>query len=934
MANEGATTVATIKGDLKLDIDDWKAKIAVVKADADELGSKHPNIKVEADTTTAQAAMAATAAAAEAMGVSSERAGARVKATANDVAAAEAKQAAAATAATLAAKAEEIAAMRLEEAQAKRGHTDLTVAAAELALERATARTTAAQEKNIAAGEALAATRAAAASAAAAETAAQDGETGAINRTNTAQNGHIQRWQMIIGLIGAAIPLIAPLAGYIVGVGGAMAGMGAAGVLAIYGVVQAMKQGNEVGQQYSSGLKTLKSDLDDLGGTAAAHMLGTFNDSVRLINGAMPELNREIGGFANQLGGAGLSVLQGVINAFHVLNPLFVLGGQYVQQLAAGFEHWTSDGGLQTFANEAVRSLPQVGAALGNLLTLILHIIDATAPIGTVMVQAINLVAAALNGVPVDVLTTLATGAIAVLVAYKGWSAISGIAAGVSRSLYGVAAAEDAAGASATAASGPLGIIIALLAAAAVGGVKAGNAVRSGLADAFGNSRTVQQYSDAVANGNVNIDHLGRVLQMTTGWMNEWANTLSFGTSAQSQAYDETKKLDQALSTASPKNLAAGYKQIVDEGKKVGLTQQDIANRFPLATAAVNAQKTAVDGAKTSTELYKSTVDLLTDAEFNVAQAVGAGATKYRDMTDAQGAAKNATDQLKQALDLLNGNQLSAAQAQNSFDSAIANMSKHLNAAGTMINRANTLLTGNTAAAVANRGELIQLTQSAEQNAEAFRNNGGSADETRKKLIAMKKAIVDAAVAHGEDRKQVQAFVDAIYKIPKSIPPLPIEVENSPALRAIAATERALNALDGSTVTVYIAGQQVGDFGHINTGGASKIPIKYAGGGTVGGPGSRTQDRVMASLSPSEEVISNDRGQADRWRPVLKMINADQPAGSIAGKVNRFAGTQPAQVVHRYYTIKQNIIAQPGMDVAAVGRIAAMHLDRKIRRLP
>src|SRR5215469_5069294 len=95
MADEGPTTVGSIDGKLRLDIDDWKAKIAVVKADARELGSEHPNIKVEADTAGAQAHMAAVDAAAQAMGVSATSAGQRVKRSADDVAAAQAKVAAA-----------------------------------------------------------------------------------------------------------------------------------------------------------------------------------------------------------------------------------------------------------------------------------------------------------------------------------------------------------------------------------------------------------------------------------------------------------------------------------------------------------------------------------------------------------------------------------------------------------------------------------------------------------------------------------------------------------------------------------------------------------------------------------------------------------------------------------------------------------------------
>ncbi|MFP3416431.1 hypothetical protein SB773_33900, partial [Bacillus sp. SIMBA_074] len=66
----------------------------------------------------------------------------------------------------------------------------------------------------------------------------------------------------------------------------------------------------------------------------------------------------------------------GVINALQVLNPLFVQGAGYVEQLAAGFASWTSNGGLEKFTTYAMGVLPQVGATLGSLATLAFHVVD------------------------------------------------------------------------------------------------------------------------------------------------------------------------------------------------------------------------------------------------------------------------------------------------------------------------------------------------------------------------------------------------------------------------------------------------------------------------------------------------------------------------------------------------------------------------------
>jgi hypothetical protein len=73
-------------------------------------------------------------------------------------------------------------------------------------------------------------------------------------------------------------------------------------------------------------------------------------------------------------------------------------------------------------------------------------------------------------------------------------------------------------------------------------------------------------------------------------------------------------------------------------------------------------------------------------------------------------------------------------------------------------------------------------------------------------------------------------------------------------------------------------------------------PIEFqAFGGTIHGAGTATSDSVPAMLSVGEEVISNANGQADRWRPTLKAINAGQTpqmAGNVSAPVNR-TNSQP-----------------------------------------
>jgi hypothetical protein len=231
---------------------------------------------------------------------------------------------------------------------------------------------------------------------------------------------------------------------------------------------------------------------------------------------------------------------------------------------------------------------------------------------------------------------------------------------------------------------------------------------------------------------------------------------------------------------------------------------------------------------------------------------------------------------LKQALDALNGKALNLASTQNSFDSALANSNKHIAANGKTIDRATTSLAGNSAAAVANRGELIRQVKAAEDVATAYRDNGKSTDETRAKMVKMRDQILRNADAHGLDRKAVEKFIDQIYKIPKKIPPTKLEVQTKLAMDGIAAFQRAINALHGKSVTASVHYAYTGTLpngGHSTAGGSTfadggvigsfagggKIP-GYAGG-TIVGPGTGKSDSILAAIAGTQQMIRVSNGE-------------------------------------------------------------------------
>jgi hypothetical protein len=106
--------------------------------------------------------------------------------------------------------------------------------------------------------------------------------------------------------------------------------------------------------------------------------------------------------------------------------------------------------------------------------------------------------------------------------------------------------------------------------------------------------------------------------------------------------------------------------------------------------------------------------------------------------------------------------------------------------------------------------------------------------------------------------------------------------------------------------------------------GDGTSPIFPADGITVPGPRYPYRDRIPALLSSTEEVVSNRYGQADRWRPFLKAINANMLAdGGTIGARMTSAGWVPAAA--------PTVMAGEGIDydrlAAAMSAVRPMYGD-------
>jgi hypothetical protein len=215
---------------------------------------------------------------------------------------------------------------------------------------------------------------------------------------------------------------------------------------------------------------------------------------------------------------------------------------------------------------------------------------------------------------------------------------------------------------------------------------------------------------------------------------------------------------------------------------------------------------------------------------------------------------------LKMQLDLLAGKSLSFEQAQNSFERQLISSTQSIQTNGVAIE-------GNSEAAVTNRGNLLNLVTSAQLSAEAFGTMTGKSEDARQKLITQRDAIINNAVANGQNRDAVIRYIDSIMQIPASVPPTKVSVDEASAAAAEARLQQLTRARTISIQTQVVGGGsggtggdpiadtafRPGTFAPImpHTGGL----VSYLASGGFAGFKAVGTDTVPAMLTPGEIVI-------------------------------------------------------------------------------
>lgn len=868
----GPTVEGSIVANVKADISNLEENVTRAQAKLEELTGKKTEVTVGANTLSAQAQMRA------------------LQDAVDKVATAETRLQAAERASQNAASQSYVANLRLEREMSKRGRTELSVAAATEASARADRNAESAELRRAAATEVLtsAQLRLKAVSDAVLAGGSQSPQEPKPSASNAGSNGAGYAQTALIA-VAALLPIVAALAGYVAAVTGSFAGMGAAGVLAVLGIKNAMADGTAAGNVFSGGLHILKGDLDSLSATAANAMLQNFQLAVSQIDAALPSLNGEIKVFSDLLGATGNIVLSALISGFHTLLPLFAQAGVYIEQVAVGFQKWTTGGGLASWARDASVALPQVATALGSLVHGVVSVIGALQPLGSVMLGTITIVGnvlTVLSGMG-PVLPVVAAGALAAVGAFMGWRALTPVIVNVvsavaklpqtiqdltgrmvawlaSTSAQTVATVEqtvatealavaetdaavatDAVSIATKAALGPVGVILAIVSAVAVAFMTA-SAATNNATDATNNYTAAIQQDNGVIGKNTeaqvanNLQKQGAFDAATK--LGIATKTLTDATLGNAAAHSEvtaaldkqTKKLDAQVAASS----ASAYGM-----RAVQLGQQAARSQIENVTSSM---KTELGQIKERIKAYneiaaaQGLTSIATRAQL-VAQS--ALAASYGDSLPvylaAQSAQKQTEDQLKATT--------AAMVQENDASSLLTNALTLLNGGSLSVAQAQTGLSaannslidsfrqngkvvdGSTKAAVSNQQAIQQQVQAAQQAAEAIGKSTGSSNAAVAAYKASKDAIEAQLKAQGDLTPAVQAYIDKLYDVANlKVPPTKLDVDTAAAVAKLAAWKTLLKNV--------VATEVVGLDGsiHFSTGAVAR-----AGGG-VTGPGELT----------------------------------------------------------------------------------------------
>jgi hypothetical protein len=284
-----------------------------------------------------------------------------------------------------------------------------------------------------------------------ADTAKARAQLDALNKSADKSTFQMHALRDAIALIGpAAVPIGAVALGAFAGLVPTLAAVS----LGIKGIVDDYKAGSLQTSQFGGDISALQRELHTLQQTAAGGLLNGLDTAMQSLRPAFGEVNKDTAVLSQQFGQILGKIAPGLVRLFTQLNPLFVTFGNALEHGAGSFERWASSSdSVSKFVAYVQAELPHVEQLFANLITTASHLIQGLAPLGGGVVMDLRLLSQVLNAIPVDVLSKLETGALAVYAAFRTYGAISAIVNRVSAAQAAFAARQAASAAAVQAAS-------------------------------------------------------------------------------------------------------------------------------------------------------------------------------------------------------------------------------------------------------------------------------------------------------------------------------------------------------------------------------------------------------------------------------------------------------------------------------------------------
>ena len=339
--------------------------------------------------------------------------------------------------------------------------------------------------------------------------------------------------------------------------------------------------------------------------------------------------------------------------------------------------------------------------------------------------------------------------------------------------------------------------------------------------------------------------------------------------------------------------------------------QEEHAAATKVATDATIAQQSALQQEASRLGATTTALQAAKDAQAKVADKAAAATVQMQ----LEG---NAAGLLKAQLDALNGVALGVAESQNAFNQALLS-------GGAQMKNNKGSLKEMTEAGEANRSSLIQQINTANASAEAVANQTNSTEAGRKKLLAMREEIVRNAVANGANAEEVRGFIDALLKVPKSIPPTKVEADTAAAKAALedltkrrraivdvilnrpSATGRSLidgimrNAdgnILGPVVRHYASGGTESHVAQIAPAGAWRVWAEPETGGEAYIPlAASKRSRSVQILAETNRLMGNPLGGGGPYE-ISGVLHTEWGPGQVDGQI-RQALTQQARTQRR-----------------------------------